>query len=79
MIEVRVEEPREVRAREGSQVSFVCTATSKVDRLLLGFNIFVVWTKFSFFIFYISIQSLSYKKQPSETSWDHFCRNLCDK
>ena len=34
MIKVRVEEPREVTARVGSQVTFVCTATSKVGGFL---------------------------------------------
>jgi len=35
MIEVRVEEPREVRVRVGSPVTFVCTATSKVSNVYL--------------------------------------------
>lgn len=35
MLKVRIEEPREMRVRVGSQVSFVCSATSKVKLLAL--------------------------------------------
>ena len=30
MMKVKIEEPREMQVRVGSQVSFVCSATSKV-------------------------------------------------
>lgn len=38
MIKVKVEEPRVQRVKVGSDVTFVCTATSKVSNYCVIFN-----------------------------------------
>lgn len=40
MLKVRIEEPREMRVRVGSQISFVCSATSKVKLVALTTRLF---------------------------------------
>lgn len=56
MLKVRIEEPREMRVRVGSQVSFVCSATSKVKLLAL------ITPHFSQLMFLFSCNTLLSKK-----------------